>query len=184
MATTEKRATVEDLYRAEGKAELVNGQLKIMDASGLRPSLAAGAIGHSLMAHVRTIGKGVVLGDGAGFLVDLPNRQSFSPYCSYYTGPLPEGLKFAEEAPVFAVEVRSENDYKAAAEREMRDKRADYFAAGTLVVWDVDLLADDPIRVYRGGNADAPAATFRRGALANAEPAVPGWRFPVDELFV
>ena len=28
-------------------------------------------------------------------------------------------------------------------------KRADYFAAGTLVVWDVDLLSSDVVRVYR-----------------------------------
>ena len=51
--------------------------------------------------------------------------------------------------PLFAVEVRSENDYGPAAEREMAAKRADYFAAGTRVVWDVDLLGEDVVRVYR-----------------------------------
>ena len=59
------------------------------------------------------------------------------------------------QAPVFAVEVRSEGDYGPAAEREMAAKRADYFAAGTKVVWDVDLLSDDVVRVYR---ADSPEA--------------------------
>jgi Uma2 family endonuclease len=49
-------------------------------------------------------------------------------------------MKFFEGAPVFAVEVRSEGDYGPAAERELAEKRADYFAAGTLAVWDVDLL--------------------------------------------
>ena len=31
----------------------------------------------------------------------------------------------------------------------MAEKRADYFAAGTLGVWDVDLLGEDVVRVYR-----------------------------------
>ena len=43
--------------------------------------------------------------------------------------------------PAFAAEVRSENDSGLAAESEMADKRSDYFAAGTLVVWDVDPVA-------------------------------------------
>jgi Uma2 family endonuclease len=65
----------------------------------------------------------------------------------------------------------------------MLAKRRDYFAAGTLVVWDVDLLSEDVVRVFRDGNAVVPAAIYRRGEVAEAEPAVPGWRFPVDELF-
>ena len=49
-------------------------------------------------------------------------------------------MRFCQGAPVFAVEVRSQYDYGPAAEQEMQDKRTDYFACGTLVVWDVDLL--------------------------------------------
>jgi Uma2 family endonuclease len=64
----------------------------------------------------------------------------------------------------------------------MAQKRADYFTAGTLVVWDVDLLSTDVVRVYRVSDPDHPAL-YRRGAVAEAEPAVPGWRMPVDELF-
>jgi len=52
-------------------------------------------------------------------------------------------------APIFAVEVRSENDYGPAAERAMAAKRTDYFACGTLVVWDVDLLSQDVIKSYK-----------------------------------
>ena len=46
-------------------------------------------------------------------------------------------MRFCQGAPVFAVEVRSQYDYGPAAEQEMQDKRTDYFACGTLVVWDV-----------------------------------------------
>jgi Uma2 family endonuclease len=64
----------------------------------------------------------------------------------------------------------------------MATKRADYFAACTKVVWDVDLLSDDVVRVYRANNAEVPQIC-RRGEQAEAEPAVPGWKFPVDDLF-
>ena len=46
----------------------------------------------------------------------------------------------------------------------------------------VDLLSADVVKSYR---ADAPQnpRIFRRGDHADAEPAVPGWTLPVDDLF-
>lgn len=64
----------------------------------------------------------------------------------------------------------------------MADKRADYFAAGTHVVWDVDLLSDEIVRKYLAENPQSPLV-FRRGEMADTEPAVPGWTMPVVELF-
>ncbi len=61
-------------------------------------------------------------------------------------------------------------------------KRADYFAAGTQVVWDVDVLREGWINVYRATAPDRPSA-YARGRLAEAEPALPSWSFPVDDLF-
>ncbi len=77
--------------------------------------------------------------------------------------------------------VRSESDYGEAAETETASKRADYFEAGTLVVWDVDPIAEC-VNVYRAGAPDQPVS-FSRGQTADAEPAVPGWRMPVDGIF-
>jgi Uma2 family endonuclease len=91
-------------------------------------------------------------------------------------------MRFLEGAPIFAVEVRSEYDYGPAAERAMAQKRADYFACGTLVVWDVDLLSPEVIKSYKAHDPDNPVI-FRRGEVADAEPAVPGWRMAVEELF-
>ena len=179
--STKPRATLADLAQARGKAELVNGELVLMSPTGADPNYAALAIALSLHAYARREGRGRAVGDNAGFLVNLPHRQSFSPDAAYYTGPLP-GMKFFPAAPVFAVEVRSEGDYGPAAEKELAAKRADYFAAGTLVVWDVDLQSADVVRVDRAGAA-GPAALYGRGAQAEAEPAVPGWTLAVDELF-
>lgn len=184
MATVREaqRATINDLYKTPGKAELVNGQIVLMPPTGIDPSNAASEILVSLHWYVKRGGRGRAFGDNVGFIVDLPNRQSFSPDAAYCSDDQ-RGMKFYQGAPAFAVEVRSENDYGSAAERKMAAKRADYFAAGTLVVWDVDLLSEDVVCGYR---ADAPnnPVVYHRGEAAEAEPAVPGWSIPVDDLFV
>ena len=178
--STKVEATIEDLYKVEGKAELVNGELVHMSPTGGIPHLAALEITTSLQAYQRAIKKGHAVGDNTAFVVNLPHRKSFSPDAGFYTGNVT--MKFFEGAPVFAAEVRSEGDYGPKAERQMALKRADYFATGTLVVWDVDLLSDSVIRVYRSTEPENPT-TYERGQIAEAEPAVPGWTMAVDDLF-
>jgi Uma2 family endonuclease len=90
--------------------------------------------------------------------------------------------KFWNGAPAFAVEVRSPDDAGPSGERAVQEKIADYLAAGTLVVWDVDTEREDVILCYRSSQPDVPQV-YRQGDLADAEPAVPGWRFAVDDLF-
>lgn len=184
MATARqsKRATIDDLYKTPDKAELVNGVLVLMPPTGGQPGYAADEIYASLRAYVRRTGQGRAVGDNKGFLVNLPQRESFSPDAAYWVGDDP-GMKFYDGAPVFAVEVRSENDYGPAAERAITAKRTDYFAAGTRVVWDVDLLSEDVIRAYHAHDPKHPTV-YRRGEYAQAETAVPGWSMPVDDLFL
>ena len=172
---------LDDLYLVEGKAEIVNGEIVYFMATGEEPGYAGDEIFSFLRDYVKRVGVGRAVGDNKGFVVDLPNRQSFSPDAAYYIGPK-HGMKFYQGAPVFAAEVRSESDYGPLAEMEMSAKRADYFAAGTLTVWDVDLQSEDVVRKY---SADAPnqPTIFRRGEIADAEPAVPGWTMLVDDLF-
>jgi Uma2 family endonuclease len=181
---TKREATVEDLYRfsGDGKAELVDGDLVVMSPTGDAHGHAVVQIVVSLHEYGRRTKSGRAIADSVGFLVRLPRRRSFSPDAAFYTGP-PFGAKFIEGAPVFAVEVRSEEDYGPAAERAMAAKRADYFAAGTLVVWDVDVLRKECVRVYRAADPQNPTI-YRRGETAEAEPAVPEWTFAVDDLFL
>ena len=184
QADPETERLVAELYRVEGKAEIVDGKIVHLPMTGFEPGRIGDHIFVSLWNFVRVHRlPGVAFGDGKGFVVDLANRKSFAPDACYYDGPN-TGMKFGQGAPVFAVEVRSENDYGRAAERDMAEKRRDYFAAGTLVIWDVDPLGTDGVvRAFRHGDAEAPAAVFRRGEIAEAEPAVPGWTLAVDELF-
>jgi Uma2 family endonuclease len=178
------RATLDDLYRTPGKAELIGGRIVHLMATGVRPHRVAGRIFRSLDDFTPGAGRGIAFTDNMGFAIaELPSsRESFSPDASYYVGPLPDDLmRFIEGPPTFAAEVRSQNDYGEAAEGELADKRADYFAAGTLVVWEVDPL-DECIHVYRRSDPTNPT-TYRRGQMAEAEPAVPGWCVAVDWIF-
>ena len=178
--STKVEATIEDLYKVEGKAELVNGEIVLMPGTGGLPHYAAREIMVSLRGYETTTTRSYAFGDNATFVVDLPHRKSFSPDAGFYIGQVT--MKFFEGAPIFGVEVRSEGDYGPSAERRMAKKRDDYFACGTLVVWDVDLLSEEVVRVYRSSEPAKPTI-YRRGQIAEAEPAVPGWTMPVDDLF-
>ena len=177
----EWEATIEDLSRVKGKAEIVRGELRLMTPTGGLHGYAVLEIAASLREYGRQTRRGYALADNVGFIVNLPNRRSFSPDAAFWTGGPLTGT-FIEGAPVFAAEVRSDDDYGPAAERAMAEKRADYFAAGTLVVWDVDVLKEQVVRVYRASDPTMPT-TYRRGEVAEAEPSLPGWSMPVDDLF-
>lgn len=172
--SVKRRATLEDLSQVEGKAELVHGEIVLMSPTGGVPGRAGGKIYRRLADYEERVGGGYAFPDNVGFTVNLPHRESFSPDAAFYTGEL-RGDEFLDGAPIFAVEVRSE------AAQEMAAKRADYFACGTLVVWDVDVLREQVIRVYRASDPSNPTI-YRRGDIAEAEPAVPAWRMPVDDL--
>jgi Uma2 family endonuclease len=174
----------QDLYREEGKAELIGGRIVRFIASGVAPSKVAFRIAMSLEAFAQQTGRGEAFPDGIGYAIKPPlasGRQSFSPDASYYLGPLPANqMKFVDGPPTFAVEVRSADDYGDAADEELAAKRVDYFEAGTLAVWDVDPRRRT-IALYLAESSEP--TVFSLGDIAHAEPAVAGWRLEVGPLF-
>jgi len=144
-------------------------------------NVIAGKIFASLHRYAQHTKAGQAYMDNIQFVVNLPNRKSFNPDVAFYVGPRANG-KFLQGAPVFAVEVRSKDDYSSEAEQAMSAKRRDYFAAGTCVIWDVDALKAKVVRVYRAKDPNYPRI-YRCGEIAEAEPALPGWILPLDDLF-
>ncbi len=184
MAIGQERATLDDLAKVDGKAELIGGRIVRSMPTGFQPSQVAANIYVSLRTYVRQSGEGFAFTDNIGYVVPLlpSGRESFSPDASYFRGTPPDNrMVFLSGAPTFAVEVRSQGDQGRRAEAKLLAKRADYFAAGTLVVWDVDLLTEE-IRSYLPGSPDRPR-TFPKRHVADAEPAVPGWRMDVEDVF-
>ena len=183
-AAPPRRATGADLYDVEGKAELVGGKTIKFMATGLRHNRVASRIFRSLQDHAKHSGRGEPFTDSMGFVVPelRSGRETFSPDTSFYDGPFPENEdEFIAGPPTLAVEVRSPSDYGPKPEHVVADKRQDHFEAGTLVVWDVDPGAET-VAVYRRDSPEQPAV-YRHGEIAEAEPAAPGWRMAVDEIF-
>src|SRR3954453_17985427 len=84
-------ASLDDLYRVEGKAELIGGRIVPIMPTGRRPNLIAGRIFRSPPVHVEVVGRGEAYTDNMGFAVPelASGRQSFSPDVAYYCGPFP-----------------------------------------------------------------------------------------------
>lgn len=184
--TPPRPANLDVLFKAGGKAELRYGRIVPIMPTGYRPGTTARRITRSLEDYAAAGHAGVPIDEeiGYGFNRVLPSgRQSLSPDTSYYTGPLPaDEMDFVRDgAPVFAVEVRSKSDYGPTMDREYEEKRQDYYDVGTAVVWDVDPIAQTVTKYIAADPADP--TVFRRGDVADAEPALPGWRLSVDDLF-
>lgn len=177
-------ATLDDLSRVKDKAELIAGRIVSIKPSGEYPGNVAFEIAVKIREYVSQTGKGRAFGDNVGFALPSPlpsGRLSFSPDGAFVEVAGPKSMRFHVGTPTFAVEVRSENDYTPKAEREMAAKRADYFLAGTQVVWDGDPIAGT-ITSHEVTELTSPVV-FRRGDVADAEPALPGWRVNVDDIF-
>jgi Uma2 family endonuclease len=182
---TQAPATLDDLYKVDGQSELIAGRIIKSMPAGMLHNRVSKAIFLSLHEYATRTGVGEAFTDSLGYAIrpPMPNgRESFSPDASYHAGPLPaDEWLFIDGPPTFAAEDRSPDDYGPVAERQMAEKRADYFAAGSLVVWDVD---PDGETVAKYQAADPTRSTvFRRGQIADAEPAVPNWQMPVDAIF-
>lgn len=180
---TKTEATVEDLIHAPEGAmyELIDGNLVRMSPTGFLPSRVASEIFVALREYERQTKSGYAMTDGIAYIVNLPHRRSFSPDASIARSAPEDRMRFVDGAPLFAAEVRSAGDYGNAANRAYRAKRAEYFAAGTVVVWDVDPVACT-ITSYRADDPDAPTV-FNLEQIADAEPALPGWRVSVSDIF-
>jgi Uma2 family endonuclease len=176
-------ATIADLAITKHKTEIVDGALIVIGPSGGRPCRAAGRIFRSLNDYEVQHGGGYALGSRIAYILDLPHRLAICPDAAWYTCGMWADDDHPRGSPVFAAEVRESGEDGPEFERRSAARRADYFAAGTKVVWDVDVLGgEDVVRVYRADDPEHPTI-YRRGEVAEAEPAVPGWRMPVDELF-
>src|SRR5688572_22882419 len=101
----EPRATLDDLYDVEGKAELIGGKIVRLMPTGELPADVGGGIYASLREHARKTRKGKAYPDGVGYAVgELPSgRESFCPDTSFHDAPAPAApaarMRFIEGAP-------------------------------------------------------------------------------------
>jgi Uma2 family endonuclease len=179
---TLRHAVIASLGEVRGRAEIVDGAIVRMSPGTVAHARAVRNIVISLDRFAARAGRGEAFADGLRYYVDLPHRWSFCPDVAFHV--VPDGEEDPPElGPVFIVEVRGAMDYGHVAERRLAAKRAEYFATATQVVWDVDVEHEGIVRVFRASAPSEPTV-YRRGMLADAAPAVPGWTFAVDDLLL
>ncbi len=142
-------ATVADLLRDENRrCELLDDTL-VEKPMGVRESFLALVLAEMLNAHIRGRNLGILTGaDGTYELVSGLVRLPDLAFVSWDRLPgrrLPDE-PVANVAPDLAVEILSARNTPA----EMARKRAEYFAAGVRVVWEIDPRAR-AARVYTSG---------------------------------
>lgn len=172
--------------KADGPAELVRGELRMMSFAGGRHGVLVGRLTRALEAHVGAHALGFVFSDGVGYHLPIPDEPrdtvrgpdaSFVPFGALPDDEIPIG--FLRCAPALAVEVLSPHNRP----REIGERIADYLAAGTRRLWVVNpetrtitVHAPDAAPVTVGGDADP-------GAVLDGAPVLPGFALPLAPLF-
>jgi Uma2 family endonuclease len=179
--------TVDDLARLPDDGwqyELVHGTLVRMPLSGGEASRIGMRLGGRLMAYVEDHGLGAVTGEAGGFdlsTLGFPDTE-LAPDVAFtraeHVPPrgAPAYAKAWPVAPDLAVEVASPNQYRPA----MAAKARIYLAAGTRLVW-VIWPRRQQVDVWRPG-ATRPV-TQGVGDLLDGETVVPGFSYPIADLF-
>jgi Uma2 family endonuclease len=157
--------------------ELVDGVL-VEKAMGYYESLLAALLIGFLRRYLEEHDLGIVLGEAgplrlAPGLVRIPD-VSFIAWERFPDRRLP-AEPMPDLAPDLAVEILSPGN----TGREMERKRAEYFAAGTRLVWIVS-PGDRTVQVY---TSPADVRLLGEDAILDASPVLPGFRLPIRDWF-
>lgn len=175
--------TAEEFLRhpaAEGASELVNGEIVYMSPAGAVHHIVGGALFAQLWAYVEAHGLGDAFMDNVGYYLPIPGRKRDTvraPDVSFVAAgrlaEVPRG--FLRLAPDLAVEVLSPENTAA----DMDARMADYFAAGTRLLW----VVDPDRRTVAVHSPHAPARWLAERDVLEGDDVVPGFTLPVAALF-
>lgn len=158
--------------------ELIRG--KVVEMS--RPTLPHGRVctnvGFELETWARRLGRGYVVSNDAGVSLEENPDSVLGPDVAYFSnGESFDELspKWAESAPVLAVEVLSPNDRPG----KINQKIAAYLRGGTKLVWLVD-YEERTVTVY---HPDRNFEIYKAGDELTCSEDLPGFTCRVADLF-
>lgn len=179
---TNSLMTADDLFQLADdgyKYELVKGELIRMPPAGAEHGSIATNVGSLLKSHVKAHNLGVVCAADTGFLLSRDPDLVRAPDASFVARERipPEGIPvgYWPFAPDLAVEVISPNDRFD----DVLQKVAEYFAAGTRLVWVVHPKTRT-VLVYRSLRDIRSLGTDDE---LSGEDVLPGFSCRVAELF-
>jgi Uma2 family endonuclease len=156
--------------------ELIGGDLQISQAGFEHGEIMTRVI-VPLGAYVQAQKPGVIVRASTGFRMKTGNTRS--PDVSFVVKERLHGKrpakKFFRGAPDLAVEIVSPYDLWIKATQKI----AELFANGTRLAWVIN-PADQTVLVY---HSVQPDRILKAGDLLDGEQVVPGFTFPVAELF-
>jgi len=159
--------------------ELVKGELINMGNSGALHGYIAIILSAALFALVTSRKLGVLLDSSTAFTMKNGNKRS--PDIAFFAKERLQGLEelptgFLEGGPDLVVEILSPGNTVA----EIEDKIVEYFANGTRLLWVIS-PGQHYVLVYRSGYE--PQRLLTSGDFLEGEEVVPGFTFPVADLF-
>jgi Uma2 family endonuclease len=174
-------ATLADVVECKAKqnclCELVDGVL-VEKAMGYREGMIELAIGEALRIYNRARKLGVVT--SASSMHQLQPKLVRLPDVGYaFWARFPGGKVTDDPAPRLAPDVAVEVLSPTNTRREMERKRAEYFAAGTQVVWMVD-LEERTVTVY---TSPEQLTVLKELDTLDGGQVLPGFTLPLAPLF-
>ena len=173
--------TGEELLRMPwlNPCELVGGRIVRMTPTNPTHGRIEVNVAAALRAFVRTQNPGIVMAGEVGVFTTRDPDTVRAPdvlFLSHGRDVLrTRGDGFLEVAPDLVVEILSPTDRPDAVRRKLDE----YFAAGVRMAWVVD-PATRTVRVYRSGGEPM---TLAAGEVTAGDDVLPGFEFPVDEVF-
>jgi Uma2 family endonuclease len=159
--------------------ELVAGELRVMSPAGWRHGKLVIRLGAKLASHVEQHDLGIVFGAETGFRLASNPDTVLAPDVSFvakHNFPEQEPKDgFWPGAPDLAVEILSPGDRTGEA-----DEKIDaWLTAGCAAVWIVNPKLKT-VTVYR---SHTDIQSIAAGDLLGGDPVIPGFSYPINELF-
>lgn len=182
METTSPRTVwteekISSLPKDGHRYELIDGEL-VMSAAGVEHGYVAILIAAALGSYVRSHKLGIVCDSSTGFWMKKGNFRS--PDVSFIAKERLQGLKrpskkFFQGSPDLAIEILSPSD----TIEGIHERIVEYFENDTQLVWIVN-LEEEIVLVYC---SPQPEKLLRAGNSLDGEAVVPGFVWPLAELF-
>ena len=159
-----------------GRRELVGGRVVEMTPGGADHGETGVRVGAELLAYARAKNLGRVYGADTGFVLRRGPDTVRAPDAAFVRKERAlRTRKFFDGAPDLAVEVLSPGDTQA----EIRERVADFLAAGTARVW----VLDPASRTATVHWPDGTARHVAEGGWLDGEDLLPGLRIELAPLF-